>query len=108
MNIDGVKEWLEETIAQIESNPDDTTPERIRDNRIKLGGVFRRKEEIESSVIANKPKAKNEVAELKQLLYDYYHYFDAGYKPESGETIDTLPTKILTRMKWLRENMDSL
>lgn len=108
MDLAGIKNWLDESIALMENNPTDSTPERIEENRKRWGQAFRKKEEIKTWVIANKPAALPYLVELKTWLEDYYHYFSPSFYPVSGETIDTLPELILERLKWIRTRLDSL
>jgi len=108
MDIEGIKNWLDKAIDLFENNPADTIPLRISENRKLLGAPFRKREEIKAWVQANKPAALPHLVELKQWMEDWYHYFDTGYRPVSGETIDTLPNKILAKLKWIREKIENL
>ena len=75
-------DWAEESYTQFALLSEDTTPERIKKNRIKVAPVCRK---------ANKLK-KVKDHEAFRLCYEWEHYFDEGYK--STENIDTLPEKL--------------
>ena len=111
MDLDNVKNWLEETIdffTEVEGGSRRDIHENIQSNRKLFGIPYHKREEIKAWVIANKPKALPYLVELKQWMEEYYHYFDTGYRPPSGETIDTLPKLIYDRLVWLREKIDTL
>jgi len=106
MDIEKIKAWLEECISLLETNPPDTIPERIKENRRRWGAPFRKRDEIKAWVQANKPAALPYLAELGTWMVDYYKYFDTGYK--SQWSIDELPALILERLEYLREKIGSL
>lgn len=108
MNIENIKSWLDECISLLENDPGDTTPERIECNRRLWGQAYRKREEIRKWVLDNKPGALSYVDKLVEWMIDYFKYFNVGYVPVSGETIDTLPGLILERLKFIREKIDSL
>ena len=108
MTIEGIKEWLDEGICFFEGSDRDTTPERIKVNRELCGKAFRKREEIKTWVKVNKPAALPYLVKLKEWWEDWNHYFNKGYVPVSGETIDTLADKILERLKFIREKIEEL
>lgn len=107
MDIQGVKDWIDDFIEILESSPPDIQ-QKIIDNRKRWGLPFRKKEEVKEWVVANKPIALPYLVELKTWLEDLMDYFKEGFCPESGETIDTLRDKILERLKFIRTKLDSL
>lgn len=108
MTIDGIKDWLDESICFFENSDKDTTLERIKQNRKLCGQAFRKREEIKTWVLANKPAALSYLAKLVEWWIDWNHYFNKGYIPVSGESIDTLPGLILKRLKFIREKIEEL
>ncbi len=113
MDIDKFKNWLDEAIdffTEVESLDGHyrDIQQNIHSNRKLFGIPYRKREEIKKWVLANKPNALPLLAELKQWMKEWYHYFDKGYRPESGETVDTLPSLILRRLKFISEKIDSL
>lgn len=108
MDIERIKAWLEECISLLEDNTPDTTPERIDCNRRLWGKAYRNREEVREWVRVNKPGALIFVDKLREWMVDYYKYFEPGYKPVSGETIDTLPGLIAGRLRFIKEKIESL
>jgi len=108
VDIEKIKAWLEECISLMENNPGDTTPERIGSNRIVWGRPYRGRVEARAFVGLAQKKLLPAFIELQRWLVDYYRYFDEGYRTVSGETIDTLPGLILERLKFLREEINSI
>ena len=106
MDIKEVKCWVDKLIELLESNPLDTIQKRIVENRIKVGIPYMVREEVKEWVVVNKPGALNYVKELNEWLVDYYKYFETGYKAKYS--IDELPEKILGRLRFIREKLDSL
>ena len=113
MDIENIKQWLDEAIAFFTevAYPKGCyrdIQENIHSNRKLFGIPYRKREEIKAWVIANKPAALPYLAELKTWMEEWYKYFDEGYKPESGETIDTLPQLILEQLIFIRTKIESL
>ena len=104
MDLDKIKNWLDEAIdffIEVESDNGcyRDIQQNIHSNRKLFGVPYRKREEIKAWVEANKPNALLYLVELKAWLEEWYHYFDTGYSPPGGETIDTLAPKILARLK---------
>ena len=113
MTIDDVKSWLDEAIdffTEVESRDGSRRDiqENIKNNRKLFGVPYRKREEIKAWVLANKPAALPLLTELKQWFEEWYQYFQIGYRPPSGETIDTLPKLILDRLIEIRTYLDTL
>ncbi len=113
MDIQNVKDWLDEAIEFFGDVVSKTGKYRdiqqnIESNRVLFDIPFRKREEIKAWVQTNKPTALSHLVQLKTWIEEWYQYFDAGYKPPDGETIDTLPGLILEKLKWLREKLDTL
>ena len=106
MDIVDIKSWLEDAISLLENNSKDTIPERVQENRRRWGAPFRKRDEIKAWVQANKPNALPYLAELKNWLEAYYHYFDRGYISEWS--IDDLPDMIKERLIFIREKIENL
>ena len=77
------REAVKKTYDEFINLPLDTTPERIKYNRDKLLPFV-----SECDLVAS----DKDMAELKKLLYNWYHYFDEGFK--SKYSIDELPDLI--------------
>ncbi len=106
MIIDEIKKWVDDLIKMFEENPRDTLPAIWEDNRRLLGSLYRRRDEIKAWVQANKPGAISYLNELKTLLEEWFKYFDLGY--QAPHLIDDLPNLILTKLKFIREKLDTL
>lgn len=111
MDIQGIKDWLEEGIdffTRVSSKDGNLRDiqQNIESNRRLFGIPYRKREEIKDWVQANKPKALTYLAELSTWMSEYYHYFDEGYK--APHAIDELPDMILGRLKFIREKIESL
>lgn len=110
MTMVDIKNWLEEAIALFEEVVDGhrDIQENIKSNRRIFGVAYRKREENKDWVLANKPNALPYLVELAQWMTEWYKYFNTGYRPESGETIETLPRLILERLRWIRERIENL
>lgn len=92
-----VKEKLERALDILENFNEDTTPERIRARRVALGFLERDTERIKNLVSAYPVAVKQYIQELSELFYDYFHYFDLGYRALSG--IDELGPALREKIK---------
>ena len=105
MNIEDIKNWIEEVIDLIE-NSRDTDDRWQKETRRLWGKAFRRRLEVKEWVLVNKPNALSHLVELKDYMEDYWKYFKKGYQPTN--TIDELPTLILNKALFIREGIDKL
>lgn len=108
MDIDGIKQWLEEAIEFFEEviSKRRDIQENIACNRRIFGVPYRKRDEIKAWVEVYKPAALPYLVELAAWIKAYYHYFDTGY--ESEWSIDELPGLILERLQFIRAKIESL
>ena len=91
-----MKAELKEYYEIFNSLPLDTMPIRIEENRKKLKLAYLEIEKLDKNILGGKAK---EFKELKQLLYEHFHYFDTGYQAPHG--IDDLPDLIRKKLEEL-------
>ena len=113
MDIENIKTWLDEAIdffTEVEARDGcyRDIQQNIKSNRKLFGVLYRKREEIKQWVQANKPNALPYLTDLYKWMVEWYHCFDTGYRPASGETIDTLPKLILDGLIEIRTYLDTL
>jgi len=90
--LDKIKEWAEEIIVLLNQNDRDNFIMKIKSNRERIRLPLIRAKVLAAQLpVATIPVAvKIAGRDAIVLLEDYYYYFDEGYVPVSGKSIDTL------------------
>jgi len=105
MNLEDIKNWLEEMVSLLE-NSKDTDDRWQKQTRRLWGKAYRNRFAIKDWVQTNKPTALPYLLELKDWIEAYFRYFEPGYK--SAWSIDVLPDMIKARLTFIKEKIDSL
>lgn len=84
-----INNWAKEVFWLIISNPADTTPERIKENRIRLSSSYIERIGIVSLSRIFAKEFQQVVNDAALIYEEYYCYFDEGRK--SVHSIDELP-----------------
>ena len=87
-----IRSWGKEIYTFLIEQDLDTTPERIKINRDRLRPLFERSEYISAIRDSLSGVARVKANAVLDLLYDYYHYFDLGYRSKTH--IDDFPEKL--------------
>ena len=84
-----ITKWADDCLDNINNNPPDTTPERIKNNRIKLSSAYNMRNEIVNISKTFSETLQQSVGGAAVILEDYYCYFDKGRR--ALHNIDDLP-----------------
>ncbi len=89
-----IREWLVCLLTELNNLPEDTIPERIKSNRDRMTCLIAKSDRVKRLVSTYPIGVKTYIENFLQLLYEWQHYFDTGYK--APHTIDELPDLIRT------------